>query len=40
MAALPGYAPAFCGQVLAMSAVLPWWKFSAQKRIFGSTRKP
>jgi len=26
--------------VLAMSAVLPWWKFSAQKRILGSTRKP
>lgn len=40
MAALPGYAPDLCGEVLAMSAVLPWWKFSARKPISGPKRKP
>lgn len=38
MAQLAGYAPEYCGQVLAMSAVLPWWRFSAQKRVLRSTR--
>ena len=32
MAALPGYAPWHCGEVLAMSAVLPWWQFARKKR--------
>lgn len=38
MAELPGYAPQDCGQVLAMSGVLAWWKFSAKKRVLRSTR--
>ncbi|MCB1980270.1 MAG: helix-turn-helix transcriptional regulator [Burkholderiaceae bacterium] len=38
MAQLSGYAPDQCGQVLAMSAVLPWWKFSAKKRVLRSPR--
>ncbi|RID98034.1 substrate-binding domain-containing protein [Simplicispira hankyongi] len=38
MAQLAGYAPEYCGQVLAMSAVLPWWRFSAQKHVFRSKR--
>lgn len=38
MTELPGYAPALCGQVLAMSAVLPWWNFSAQKHVLRATR--
>ncbi len=32
MAALPGYAPMHCGEVLTMSAVLPWWQFDRPKR--------
>lgn len=32
MAALPGYAPMHCGEVLSMSAVLPWWQFAQPKR--------
>lgn len=32
MAALPGYAPMHCGEVLAMRAVLPWWQFARPKR--------
>jgi molybdate transport repressor ModE-like protein len=32
MAALPGYTPLHCGEVLAMSTVLPWWKFARRKR--------
>lgn len=31
MAALPGYAPMHCGEVLSMSAVLPWWQFARPK---------
>lgn len=32
MQALPGYTPLHCGEVLAMSAVLPWWRFARPKR--------
>jgi len=32
MAAMPGYAPMRCGEVLAMSRVLPWWSFPAARR--------
>lgn len=32
MAALPGYTPLHCGEVLAMSNVLPWWRFARPKR--------
>ena len=32
LAALPGYEPLHCGEVLAMSAVLPWWQFARKKR--------
>ena len=35
MAALPGYAPMHCGEVLAMSSVLPWWQFARPKRPHG-----
>ena len=31
MAAMPGYAPMHCGEVLAMSRVLPWWNFARRK---------
>lgn len=31
MAALPGYSPWRCGEVLAMSRLLPWWRFARQK---------
>ncbi|MFN4120120.1 substrate-binding domain-containing protein [Acidovorax sp.] len=31
LAAVPGYAPLHCGEVLAMSTVLPWWKFARRK---------
>ncbi|MDD2545673.1 MAG: substrate-binding domain-containing protein [Burkholderiaceae bacterium] len=31
MAALPGYTPMHCGDVLSMSAVLPWWTFPRRK---------
>lgn len=31
MAAMPGYAPMHCGEVLAMSRVLPWWRFARRK---------
>ena len=27
LAALPGYEPMRCGEVLSMSRVLPWWQF-------------
>lgn len=40
MAALPGYAPLHCGEVLAMSAVLPWWQFARKKRVTASRKKP
>ncbi|OYD50762.1 substrate-binding domain-containing protein [Acidovorax kalamii] len=32
MATLPGYTPLRCGEVLAMSMVLPWWQFTRAKR--------
>ncbi|CAN7553987.1 MULTISPECIES: substrate-binding domain-containing protein [unclassified Acidovorax] len=32
MAGLPGYTPLRCGEVLAMSRVLPWWRFAKPKR--------
>ena len=28
---LPGYTPDHCGEVLAMSRVLPWWRYRTQK---------
>ncbi|MBU1352308.1 MAG: helix-turn-helix transcriptional regulator [Gammaproteobacteria bacterium] len=40
MAALPGYAPLHCGEVLAMSTVLPWWQFARQKRSAAPRKKP
>lgn len=32
MLALPGYTPLHCGEVLSMSAVLPWWRFPRPKQ--------
>ena len=40
MATLPGYSPLRCGEVLAMSTVLPWWQFSGKKRATTSRKKP
>jgi molybdate transport repressor ModE-like protein len=40
MATLPGYSPLRCGEVLAMSTVLPWWQFSGKKRATASRKKP
>ena len=40
MHAMPGYAPMHCGEVLAMSTVLPWWRFSGRKRSAGTRQKP
>ncbi|MDP3229248.1 MAG: substrate-binding domain-containing protein [Acidovorax sp.] len=40
MAALPGYTPLHCGEVLAMSTVLPWWQFARQKRSATPRKKP
>ncbi len=31
LAGLPGYIPLRCGDVLAMSAVLPWWRYAKPK---------
>jgi putative molybdopterin biosynthesis protein len=31
MATLPGYSPWRSGEVLAMSRLLPWWRFARQK---------
>ncbi|WP_249931318.1 substrate-binding domain-containing protein [Ramlibacter sp. 2FC] len=31
LAALPGYAPARCGEVLSLSRLLPWWAFKRVK---------
>jgi len=28
---MPGYAPMHCGEVLAMSRVLPWWNFTRRR---------
>lgn len=32
MATMPGYQIAHCGEVQALTLLLPWWKFSHQKR--------
>jgi molybdate-binding protein len=40
MEELPGYAPLHCGEVLAMSSVLPWWRFARAKRPSASSKKP
>ena len=40
MQALPGYTAWHCGEVLAMSTVLPWWRFARQKRISAPPKKP
>jgi molybdate transport repressor ModE-like protein len=40
MATLPGYTPLRCGEVLAMSTVLPWWQFNGKKRATASRKKP
>ena len=32
LAGLPGYQPERCGEVLAMSQVLPWWRYRTKKR--------
>lgn len=40
MAALPGYAPLRCGDVLAMSTMLPWWRFASKKRSAKPRKKP
>lgn len=40
MRAMPGYAPMHCGEVLAMSTVLPWWRFSGRKRDTSPKQKP
>ena len=31
LATLPGYTPDQSGQVLSLSAVLPWWRFARRK---------
>ncbi len=31
LAAIAGYSPSHCGEVLSLRAVLPWWSFSRQK---------
>ena len=38
--ALPGYTPDQCGQVLSLSAVLPWWSFSQRKPSTPTSAKP
>ncbi|MBU4424473.1 MAG: helix-turn-helix transcriptional regulator [Gammaproteobacteria bacterium] len=40
MQTLPGYTPLHCGEVLAMSTVLPWWRFSSRKRGADPGHKP
>jgi len=40
LGALPGYAPLHCGEVLAMSTVLPWWQFTRKKRTSKPRKKP
>jgi molybdate transport repressor ModE-like protein len=32
MAAIAGYTPVHCGQILALRQVLPWWDFARRKR--------
>jgi molybdate transport repressor ModE-like protein len=38
--ALAGYTPDQCGQVLSLSAVLPWWSFSQRKPSTPTSAKP
>ncbi|WP_026434533.1 substrate-binding domain-containing protein [Acidovorax sp. JHL-9] len=40
MKALPGYTPLHCGEVLAMSTVLPWWQFASKKRASPPRKQP
>ena len=40
MAALSGYTPWHCGEVLAMSTVLPWWQFARRKPDKTPRKKP
>ncbi len=40
MQALHGYAPLHCGEVLAMSTVLPWWQFARKKHATPTRNKP
>lgn len=40
MTDLPGYAPLHCGEVLAMSNVLPWWSFAPKSRTQAHKQKP
>jgi putative molybdopterin biosynthesis protein len=40
MATLPGYSPWHCGEVLAMSRMLPWWRFAVQKGSSKPRKKP
>ncbi|MDR6152456.1 putative molybdopterin biosynthesis protein [Acidovorax delafieldii] len=40
MATLPGYSAWHCGEVLAMSTVLPWWQFARKKRASAPKKKP
>lgn len=40
MATLPGYTPLHCGDVLALSKVLPWWEFGHSKRVSTPKKKP
>lgn len=40
MSALQGYAPLHCGEVLAMSRVLPWWQFARRKGVPAARKKP
>ena len=40
MATLPGYSPWHCGEVLAMSRMLPWWRFAVQKGSSEPRKKP
>lgn len=40
MQALPGYTPLHCGEVLAMSTVLPWWRFARRKAPSATRKKP
>lgn len=40
MARLPGYSSWHCGEVLAMSRMLPWWRFARQKGLSAPRKKP
>jgi putative molybdopterin biosynthesis protein len=40
MARLPGYSPWHCGEVLAMSRMLPWWRFARRKSAPTPRTKP